>query len=117
MTKYNNNLIPVAKKLRENMTDAEKLLWYNFLKNHNVRFRRQKVIVNYIADFYCAKAKLVIEIDGKHHKLKDKAEQDDYRSDYLNALDIKVIRFTNDEIINNFNIVCNKINEILNKRL
>ncbi len=117
MLKYNKKLTPIAKKLRRNMTEAEKSLWFNFLRNHDVRFRRQKVITSYIADFYCAKAKLVIEIDGNHHKIKANNDRDKFRTNYIGALDIKVIRFSNDEIIEAFNVVCNKINKILNERL
>ena len=64
-------LFELAKELRNNLTPAEELLWNAFLKNHKYRFRRQKQIDNYIADFYCAKLKLVIEIDGNIHNSLD----------------------------------------------
>ncbi len=65
--KHNPNLTDNAKKLRKNMTKEERHLWYDFLRQYPVRFLRQKVIDNYIVDFYCAKAKLVIELDGGQH--------------------------------------------------
>ena len=64
---YENELIPRAKELRKDMTREERHLWYDFLRDYPVRFTRQKVIGHYIADFYCSKAKLVIEIDGTSH--------------------------------------------------
>lgn len=64
MYHHNKRLTPYAKQLRKNMTYEESKLWYNFLRTYNVRFLRQKVIENYIVDFYCAKASLIVEIDG-----------------------------------------------------
>ncbi len=64
---YNKKLIPRAKELRKNMTKQENHLWYDFLRIYPVRFQRQKTIDNYIADFYCHKAKLIIELDGSQH--------------------------------------------------
>ena len=64
MKDYHKDNIPLAKTLRKNMTPWERRLWYDFLRNYPVRFQRQKAIGNYIADFYCAKARLVIELDG-----------------------------------------------------
>ncbi len=65
--KHNNSLVPFAKRLRKEMTKAERHLWYDFLRGHSARFSRQKVLGKYIADFYSAKAKLVIELDGSQH--------------------------------------------------
>ena len=67
MKDYNKDNIPLARVLRKNMTPWERRLWYDFLRNYPVRFQRQKAIGNYIADFYCAKARLVIELDGGGH--------------------------------------------------
>ena len=67
MKDYNKENIPLAKTLRKNMTPWERKLWYDFLRYYPVRFQRQKAIGNYIADFYCAKARLVIELDGGGH--------------------------------------------------
>ncbi len=93
------------------MTKEESKLWFDFLRNYEIKFRRQRVIDNFIADFYCAKSKLVIEIDGKHHLSDDRAEYDDLRSAYLKSMGIRVIRFSNDEVNNNFNIVCSEIDK------
>ena len=65
--KHNKQLVPLAKQLRKEMTKEERHLWYDFLRAYPVRFSRQKVLGKYIADFYCAEAKLVIEPDGSQH--------------------------------------------------
>ena len=65
--KGNRNLVPFARELRKNMTKEERRLWYDFLRNYPIKFTRQKVLGRYIADFYCAKAKLVVELDGSQH--------------------------------------------------
>ena len=65
--KHNKNIVPVAKILRKHMTKEEKHLWYDFLRTYSVPFSRQKVLGKYIVDFYCAEAKLVIELDGSEH--------------------------------------------------
>ena len=74
--KYNKKLIPTAKTLRKTMTKEERHLWYDFLKDYPLKFVRQKVLGRYIADFYCAKVKLVIELDGSHHYTDDGVEYD-----------------------------------------
>ena len=65
--KHNKDIVPTAKILRKNMTKEENHLWYDFLKSQPVTFKRQKVIGNYIVDFFCAEARLVIELDGSQH--------------------------------------------------
>ena len=65
--KHNPKLVPSAKNLRKNMTNEERHLWYEFLRDYPLRFSRQKILGKYIVDFYCAKAKLVIEVDGSQH--------------------------------------------------
>jgi very-short-patch-repair endonuclease len=114
MLKYNKKLIPRAQAMRREMTKEESKLWFNFLRFYEVKFRRQKVIDNFIADFYCAKYKLVVEIDGKHHLAHNRAEYDNLRSEYMKSMGIKIIRVSNDEINNNFNIVCTKIDKTVN---
>ena len=74
--KHNSRIVPFAKKLRKNMTKEERHLWYDFLKNYPVRFLRQKVIDHYIVDFYCHKAKLVVELDGSQHYSTEEMEYD-----------------------------------------
>ena len=80
MKDYNKENIPLAKTLRKNMTRWERKLWYDFLRYYHVRFQRQKAIGNYIADFYCAKARLVIELDGGRHYTAELARKDEMRT-------------------------------------
>ena len=110
---YNKNNIALAKKLRQNATPEENHLWYDFLSKYPVRFQRQKAIDNFIADFYCYKAKLVIEIDGSQHYTKEGREYDEFRTEILEGYDLKVIRFTNRQINNNFRGVCEYIDSIV----
>ena len=100
--------------LRKNMTRQESHIWYDFLSKYPYRFRRQKQFGRYIVDFYCSKAKLVIEIDGGQHYSDEGFAYDQDRTAYLNGLGLKVIRFTNTEIDQNFNAVCESINEQVN---
>ena len=106
---YNKKLVSNARYMRKNMTDEEKKLWYQFLRRLPVTVRRQKNIGNYIVDFYIASAKIVIEIDGIQHQFPENKEKDDIRDDYLNDLGIKVMRFNNLMINDNFGYVCKKI--------
>ena len=112
-SKHNKQLVPFAKKLREEMTKEERHLWYDFLRDYPVRFLRQKVLGRYIVDFYCSQAKLVIEIDGMQHGEHDALLHDHARTCYLNELGLKVIRFTNRDIEDNFETVCSFINKVL----
>ena len=115
--KYNKKLISFASMLRRNMTKEEKHLWYDFLASHPVRFSRQKVLGKYIADFYCDKAKLVIELDGSQH-YEDKGEKNDaQRTTFLEGYGILVIRFSNLEISRNFKGVCEYIDLTLKQRI
>lgn len=107
--KNNHKLVSFAKKLRKNMTREERHLWYDFLKEYPIRFQRQKIIGKYIADFYCAKAKLVIEIDGSQHYEDVGLVNDEKRTEYLMQYGISVIRISNREIWENFSGVCEKI--------
>ncbi|MCL2195432.1 MAG: endonuclease domain-containing protein [Oscillospiraceae bacterium] len=114
---YNQKLIPRAQELRRNMTPQEKRLWYGFLQRYPVRFQRQKTINQYIADFYCAKAGLVIEIDGAQHFEKPVAEYDQIRTNTLESMGLTVIRFTNQEVDVALAAVCEKIDEVAQKNL
>jgi very-short-patch-repair endonuclease len=102
------------KDLRNDITPEEKILWYK-LKNKALghKFRRQHSIGQFIADFYCAAKKLVIELDGSQHL--DNIEYDQERTNYFESLEIKVIRFWNGDINKNLNGVLMKIEEELNK--
>ena len=110
---YNGKNIVLAKNLRKNATPQEKRLWYNFLSTYEVRFQRQKAIGNFIADFYCHKAKLIIELDGSQHYTKSGKTNDEYRTEKLENLDLKVIRFSNHQINSNFESVCNYIDKVV----
>ena len=110
---YNEKNIVLAKNLRKNMTQEEKRLWYDFLSKYEVRFQRQKSIDNFIADFYCHKAKLVIEIDGSQHRTESGFQKDEYRTEILEGYDLKVLRFTNRQIKTNFRRVCQCIDDIV----
>ncbi|MGN0563065.1 MAG: endonuclease domain-containing protein, partial [Candidatus Fimenecus sp.] len=83
MLKYNKDLIAYAKELRKNMTPWENKLWNWFLRDYPIRFQRQKVIDNYIVDFYCAKARLVIELDGGGHYTGEQMQYDANRTEIL----------------------------------
>ena len=106
---YNKNLIEHANQLRKNMTKEEKHLWFDFLKSLPVTFHRQKVIGKYIVDFYCASAKIVIELDGSQHYSEDHQIADHERDSYMKDLGLTVLRYTNMEIHTNFSGVCQDI--------
>lgn len=114
---HNKNIVPLAKELRKNMTPEEKHLWYDLLRTYPIKFSRQKVIGNYIVDFYCAKANLVIELDGSHHGLEKESEKDEKRTEYLESLGLTVIRIPNYEIRDNFLYVCRYIDSLVEKSL
>lgn len=105
----NKKLTGLSRILRRNMTDDEKHLWYDFLKKLPQTIHRQKVIGNYIVDFYCAEAKLVIELDGSQHRTKQGQESDFLRDEYLNSLGIAVLRYSNVDVRENFDGVCSDI--------
>ena len=106
---YNKKNITLAKNLRKSATTQEKKLWYDFLSKYEPRFQRQKAIDCFIADFYCHKAKLVIEIDGSQHDTEKGMQTDAFRTEILEGYDLKVIRFTNQQIDKNFRGVCEYI--------
>ncbi|MBQ6798035.1 MAG: endonuclease domain-containing protein, partial [Oscillospiraceae bacterium] len=97
-SKYNKQLVPFAKQLRKEMTKEERHLWYDFLRTHSARFSRQKVLGKYIADFYSAEAKLVIELDGSQHYEEINAEKDAERTAFLEGYGLTVIRIPNNEV-------------------
>ena len=108
-TTNNSKLTDNAKKLRKNMTKEERHLWYDFLKNLPVTVNRQKVIGNYIVDFYIATAKLVIELDGSQHYEEKGVENDTKRDAFLNGLGIKVLRYSDLDVNQRFESVCDDI--------
>ena len=116
-TGYNKNLLENARELRKNMTPQEGKLWHMYLKNHTVKFYRQRVIDSYIVDFYCSRAKLIVEIDGSQHFTVSGKEYDTLRTEILEKYGLKVIRFTNADIDDNIHNVCEVIDKEINKRL
>jgi very-short-patch-repair endonuclease len=105
----NAKLTNNARSLRRNMTKEERHLWYDFLKNLHITVHRQKVIGQYIADFYIADAKIVIELDGSQHYENDGIQQDTERDAYLRSQEMTVLRYSNSDINNNFRGVCQDI--------
>ena len=106
-----------ARKLRNEMTKQERHLWYDFLRNFEIQFYRQKVIENYIVDFYCARAKVVVELDGGQHFEDADRSKDHRRDERLKSLGYEVFRFTNFEVDHNFFEVCEAIRLVVLKRI
>lgn len=117
MKEYNKKNIQLAKTLRKNMTRHERKLWYEFLKGYPVRFQRQKAIGEYIAGFYCAKAGLVVELDGSGHRKEAQREKDRIRTETLEQMDLRVLRFSNADIDSNFEGVCLCIDKFVRQTL
>ena len=107
--KHNAALTENAKILRKTMTKEERHLWYDFLKQYPVRFLRQKVIDQYIVDFYCNEARLIIELDGSQHYKKDGLLKDKIRTERLENRNLTVIHIPNNEVSTNFRGVCEYI--------
>ena len=117
MKEYNRKNIPLAKVLRRNMTPWERKLWHLFLKKYPIRFQRQKALGNYIADFYCAKAGLVIELDGSEHYKKAQEIKDQERTEELENLNLSVLRIANPDIDKKFRDVCEYIDWMVKQSL
>ena len=107
---YNTALVARAKELRKNMTLAEKKLWYSYLKNFKFKVLRQRPIDHFIVDFYCPSLKLVIEIDGDTHFTDEGKAYDKERTAGLERYGLKLIRFTNSQVLRNFEAVCEQLN-------
>ena len=107
--KHNAALTANAKFLRKNMTKEERHLWYDFLRDYPIRFLRQKVIDNYIVDFYCHDARMIIELDGSQHYEQKGLLKDSIRTQRLEERDLTVIRIPNNAVNQNFNGVCEYI--------
>ena len=105
----NNHLTHNAQKLRKNMTDAERRLWFNFLKHLPITVNRQKVIGNYIVDFYIHSAKLVIELDGDQHGEPENTAKDAIRDAWLREQGLTVLRYPNAFVLRSFGAVCEDI--------
>ena len=99
------------------MTKEERRLWSDYLKSYPARIRRQSVIGPYIADFYCASAKLVIELGGSQHYEREGLEYDERRTAYMERIGLKVVRIPNNEVIQNFRGVCEYVDLQIQSRL
>ena len=94
----NENLKKYAVEMRKNQTDEEKKVWYQILKGRTPKFHRQRIIGNYIVDFYCPQLRLAIEIDGYQHFYEENIEYDNKRTEYIESQDIYILRFENTEV-------------------
>ncbi len=115
--KHNKDLTANARALRKNMTKEERHLWYDFLKSYPVRFLRQKVIDNYIVDFYCHSARLVIELDGSQHYEEKYLLKDKIRTSKIEKRNLVVLRIPNNEVNRNFDGVCQYIDNAVKEFL
>ena len=115
--KHNEQLVPLAKTLRKEMTREERHLWYDYLRFYPVRFSRQKVLGKYIADFYSAEAKIVIELDGSQHYEASEIQRDAERTAFLEEYGLTVIRVPNNEVSRNFRGVCEYIDAAVKQSL
>ena len=115
--KKNNKLLENARSLRREMTRHEKHLWYDFLQHYPVKIYKQRIIDNFIADFYCHRARLVIELDGSQHYTPEGKSYDEARTEIIDQYGIKVIRYSNLDIDEKFNGVCFEIDKIIQERI
>lgn len=114
MSEY-KELLSHARQLRREMTKEERHLWYDFLRNYTPRFARQKLVVPYILDFYCASAHLAVELDGGQHCEDTGKAYDERRTAYLRQKGIQVLRFSNLDVMRNFDGVCMQIDLTVKK--
>jgi len=112
-----NSQLENARRLRREMTPYERKLWYLFLRKYPVKIYKQRIIGKFIVDFYCASAKLVIEVDGSQHFEPQGMAYDVERSAFLTALGLEVLRFSNREIDREFRSVCAQIDSTIQSRL
>ena len=111
-----NHLTENARALRKQLTKEEAKLWYQFLRLYRPRFHRQYVIGNYIADFYCHQAKLVVELDGSQHYTPEKMEYDQKRTEYLQSQGLTVMRLSNLDVMRNFQNTCSAIDLVVKQK-
>ena len=113
--KANKYLTNISQSLRKDMTPEEKKLWYDFFKKLPITINRQKVIGKYVVDFYCASAKIVIELDGSQHYEDKGIKKDIIRDEYLKENGITVLRYSNLDVDKNFKGVCEDILKYINQ--
>ena len=114
---YEKSLIARARQMRKEATKQENHLWYDYLRYYQPRFQRQKTIGNYIVDFYCHTAKLVVELDGTQHYEESALIYDTRRTEYLETQGLTVLRFLNRDIDRNFEGTCMEIDKVVRKLL
>jgi very-short-patch-repair endonuclease len=107
---YDRELVPRAKELRKSMTHAEKKIWYGYLRTFKFRVLRQRPIDHFIVDFYCPSLKLVIEIDGDSHFTDEGQAHDEERTQRLESYGLSIVRFTNQQVLREFQNVCEHLN-------
>ena len=112
-----NNQLKNARLLRRDMTPHERKLWYLFLRKYPVKVYKQRIVGKYIVDFYCAPARLVIELDGSQHYESQTMAYDSERSAFLTELGLEVLRFSNRDVDRDFQGVCAQIDITIQKRL
>ena len=110
-------MLPLARELRHNMTPQEKKLWFQFLRHYSVKIYKQRIIESFVADFYCSRAQLVIELDGSQHTTESGMQYDKERSSILAQYGLDVLRFSNYEVDCHFDAVCQKIDSVIQSRL
>jgi very-short-patch-repair endonuclease len=112
---YNTKLKKHSQELRKNMTDAERLLWSKLRRKqlNNFQFYRQRIIGDYIVDFYCPRSKLIIEVDGGQHYQDEGGKRDKVRDDYMKNVGMRILRVSDREVLHNLNGVVERIYEIL----
>ena len=111
-----NSKLEKAKSLRREMTPHERKLWYLFLRKYPIKIYKQRIIDRYIVDFYCASARLVIELDGTQHYEEQGSANDARRTEVLESYGLQVVRYSNREIDREFNAVCEDIHRIIQER-
>jgi very-short-patch-repair endonuclease len=114
---FSHNLLPNARSLRRTMTRQERRLWYEFLRDYPVKFYRQRPIDQFVLDFYCARARLVIEVDGGQHYEPHSKEYDMWRTSVLTKYKLDVLRFSNLDVDREFAAVCEAIDTEVKQRL
>ena len=114
---YRTDLISRARELRRDMTDQERRLWYGWLRKLPFRFQRQKPIGDYIVDFYCHRARLVVEIDGWRHFTENGQETDNRRTAFLESLGLKVLRVRGHAVDDDISAVAGQIEQIARERI
>ena len=113
----NGDMLPRARELRREMTPQEKKLWYQFLRHYPVKIYKQRIIESFIADFYCSRAQLVIELDGAQHTTEQGLLYDRERSSVFSQYGLEVLRFSNHEVDFQFEAVCERIHQVIQSRL